>query len=179
MLPLDTPSEKGAAILKACDNYKDFMEYAEKQEFGANLCFFAGQGSIRGRVMAYSPERPTEAELEAQKKLVHEAMEAGFLGITTGFVYAPSVYCDEDEAAELCKVVAEHGGVYSSHIRDEADGVVEAVQEAINVANRANAPTVISQLKVTGAHHEALFVTLLDMMDTAKDQGSGRAEERR
>ncbi len=170
-IPAHISEERKQEIIAACDNYKSFMEFADKQKFGANLAFFAGQGNIRGRVMAYSPEKPTAEQLEAQKVLVQEAMDAGFIGITTGFVYAPSVYCDEWEATELCKVVKANGGVYATHIRDEADHVVEAVEEAINVARASGVPTVVSHLKVTGAHNEGLSKKLLGMIDKANEDG--------
>lgn len=174
-LNLPTKTEPGSPeyqeLFAACDNYHAFMEHARKQKIGTNLAFYAGQGAIRGRVMGFSPERPTAEELAEQKKWVAQAMEAGYLGITTGFVYAPSVYADEAETVELCKTVAEYGGSYSSHIRDEADDVVEAVQEAINIAEKAKVPTVISHLKVTGVHNEGLSTTLLKMIDDANDKG--------
>lgn len=161
------PKEKLDELITICDNYKSFMDYTSKLELGTNIALFAGHGAIRGKVMGFAPGKPTVEQLEQEKILVAQAMESGYLGITTGFVYAPSVYADEEETIELCKIVAKYNGVYSSHIRDEADGVVEAVGELINVVKRTGVTGVVSHLKVSGSNNEGLSTKLLAMLEEA------------
>ena len=79
-----------------------------------------------------------------------EAMECGFIGLSTGLIYPPSVYGDQQELTELCRVVAKYGGCYSSHIRGECDTVIEAVAEAIAIGEGGGCDVVISHHKIGG-----------------------------
>ncbi len=154
-----------------CDSIPSFLDHVSQMELGANMAFFIPQGNIRGRVMGFDPSVPTEEQLEEMKALVREAMEAGCIGFTTGLVYAPSVYAGEEELVELAKVVGEYGGCYDSHIRGEGANVVEAVEEAIRVGEKAGIPVVISHVKVIGAENEGLSQEIIRVMEEANARG--------
>ena len=96
---------------------------------------------------------PTPAELAQMAADRAQGMEAGGIGLSSGLYYAPGSYAKTDEVIALAKVAAEFGGVYSSHIRDEADysiGVVAAVQEVIRIAEEARLTGVVSHMKALG-----------------------------
>ena len=97
-------------------------------ELGNNIAFYIGQGNVRGRVMGFDDGKPTPEQMEEMKQWFRQALECGYIGFTTGLVYAPSVYASEEELVELAKVVGEYGGSYASHIRGESDNVVELVE---------------------------------------------------
>ena len=154
-----------------CDSIPSFLNHVSQMELGTNMAFFIPQGNIRGRVMGFDPSVPTEEQLEEMKTLVREAMEAGCIGFTTGLVYAPSVYAGEDELVELAKAVGEYGGCYDSHIRGEGANVVEAVEEAIRVGEKAGIPVVISHVKVIGTENEGLSQEIIRVMEEANARG--------
>src|SRR5438105_839614 len=89
----------------------------------------AGVGE--GSVVGYDDRPATPAEMEQMKALVAQSVDDGALGVASGLIYAPGCYGSTDEVAELCKPVGERGGLYSTHMRSEADELVEAVEETI------------------------------------------------
>ena len=117
-----------------------------------NVAALIGHGTVRGgrAAAATTAPRPT-GELDAMKALVQEGMDAGCVGMSTGLVYVPGSYATTDEVVELASVVAASGGIYTSHIRNEGDELLDAVDEAIDIGRRAGLPVVISHLKATGS----------------------------
>ncbi|MCQ2566009.1 MAG: amidohydrolase family protein, partial [Clostridia bacterium] len=103
-----------------------FMAAAEKQSFGTNYAFFVGHGSLRGKAMGYSGDRANAKQMNVMKEMLEDAMEAGFLGFSTGLVYAPSVYGDIEELAELARSMKPYNGIYASHIRGEGNNVLRS-----------------------------------------------------
>ena len=138
-----------------------FLQAAEEQTYGTNMAFFIGQGALRRKALGYSDAAPTKEQMENMQKDLVEAMEAGFLGVSSGLVYAPSVYASTEELIELVKVMAPYGGVYASHIRGEGDNVLLSVQEAIRIGEEGGVPVLISHLKVMGKHNEGTSALLL------------------
>ena len=148
-----------------------FMQAAEEQTFGTNMAFFIGQGALRRKALGYSDAVPTKAQMEIMQKNLIEAMEAGFLGVSSGLVYAPSVYASTEELIELVKVMKPYGGVYASHIRGEGNNVLRSVQEAIRIGEEGGVPVLISHLKVMGLHNEGTSALLLKEIDDANARG--------
>lgn len=148
-----------------------FMQAAEKQAYGTNMAFFIGQGALRRKALGYSDAAPTEAQMDEMKRDLVEAMEAGFLGVSSGLVYAPSVYASTEELIELVKVMEPYGGIYASHIRGEGNNVLRSVQEAIRIGEEGRAPVLISHLKVMGKHNEGTGQALLKEIDAANARG--------
>jgi len=148
-----------------------FMEAAEKASLGTNVAYFIGHSAIRGKVLGYSNQAPTAEQLETMKAYVKEAMEVGFLGLSTGLVYVPSVYATTEEIIELAKVMKPYGGTYVSHIRGEGNNVLSAVQEAIRIGEEAGTSVFISHLKVIGKQNEGTSKRLLQEIDNANERG--------
>jgi N-acyl-D-aspartate/D-glutamate deacylase len=114
---------------------------------GTNIIHLVGHGTVRATVLKSDRREPTAAELERMKAIVDQAMRDGAWGMSTGLIYAPSSYAQTDELIALAKVVAAHGGIYASHIRNENEQVVEAVAEAIRIGQESGAPVHISHFK--------------------------------
>ncbi|MCF0150061.1 MAG: amidohydrolase family protein, partial [Firmicutes bacterium] len=152
-----------------------FMQAAEEtaraEGLGTNYAFFIGHGALRAKAMGYSDAKPTEAQMNCMKENLKQAMEAGFLGYSSGLVYAPSVYGDAEELTELAKVMAPYNGIYASHIRSEGDRELAAVQEAITVGEGAGCKVLISHFKVIGMHNEGRSAQLLAALDQAWAKG--------
>lgn len=120
---------------------------------GVNVAQLVPHGSVRGAVIGGDDRAPTAAEMARMKTLVRDGMAAGAFGLSSGPYYAPGSFATTEELIELASVAAEHGGVYTSHIRDEADysiGVVAAVDEVIRVATEAALPGIVTHIKALG-----------------------------
>jgi len=148
-----------------------FMAAAEEASLGTNVAYFIGHGTIRAKVMGFSDAAPSPEQLETMKAYVKEAMEAGFLGLSTGLVYAPSVYATTEEIIELAKVMVPYGGIYVSHVRGEGRNVLNAVREAIQIGEEGGVPVFISHLKVMGKQNQGTSKFLLQEIDDAVARG--------
>src|SRR5690606_22861958 len=114
-----------------------------------NIAHLLPQGALRNAVMGKVRRAPTEAELEKMQHLAHRAMQEGAWGMSTGLQYVPGSYADTDELVAIAEVVALHGGIYASHIRDEGDELVESIEEILEIGRRAELPVHISHLKAS------------------------------
>lgn len=141
---------------------------------GVNVARYIGHGAVRQEVLGMANRAPTDEELDRMRELVREAMEEGGLGLASGLYYAPGSYAETGEVIELARVAGEHGGVYSSHIRDEADyniGVVAAVEEVVTIAREGALPGIVTHIKVLGPRAWGLADTVIARIDEARGAG--------
>jgi N-acyl-D-amino-acid deacylase len=139
-----------------------------------NVAQMVPHGSVRGAVIGMEDRAPTPAEMERMKALVRAGMQAGAFGLSSGPYYAPGSYARTEELVELSRIAAEHGGVYSSHIRDEADyniGVVAAVDEVIRVAREADLPGIVTHIKALGPRVWGYSEALVKRIERARGEG--------
>lgn len=166
-----TTPARFSEIERACDSFDAFLKAVEKEELGPNMAFFAGQGNIRGRVMGYSSAVPDQQQLDAMLALTEAAMQAGYLGFTTGLVYTPSVYAGTEELIAMAKVAHRYGGIYASHIRGEGDQLADSVTEALNIGRASGIPVTISHIKVIGKKNIGTAPAVLGLLEEANRQG--------
>lgn len=138
---------KNPAVIADFDSY---ARYIEGLSLPLNVALFTGHGALRLWAMGYDDAVPTSAQLDRMKGMLRECIQAGSLGLSTGLVYAPGCYGQEEELAALLKAARTEGGLYATHVRDEADGLVEAEREAVRIALRADIPLFISHFKAAG-----------------------------
>ena len=152
---------------------KEYLQVLESGGLSINVAPLVGFGTIREYVMGMEMRAPTENELEAMKTEVHKAMLAGARGITTGLRYDPQSYAETEEVIELTKVVAEHDGFYTSHIRDEGDRgeIIAAVEEIIRIGRETGVPVNISHFKVLGKSLWDQAPRLVQMVNDARKEG--------
>ena len=162
--------ERAACIAKSATP-ASFMEAAQNASLGVNMAFLIGHGTIRKQVMGHDPSQPNETQMQQMCDWVTQAMEAGFLGYSSGLIYAPSAYAQTDELIRLAKAIAPYGGIYASHVRNEGNGVVAAVEEAIHIGEEAGVQLQISHLKVMGKHNEGTSAKLLELIEQANLKG--------
>jgi N-acyl-D-amino-acid deacylase len=146
----------------------------ERGGTGVNVALYVPHGSIRREVLGMADRAPTAAELDRMIALVREGMAAGAIGLSSGIYYAPGSYAKTDEVIAMAKAAGEAGGVYESHIRDEADyniGVVAAVDEVIRVAEEAHLPGIVAHMKALGPASWGLSKTLVEHIQHARDRG--------
>jgi len=148
--------------------------YAKKMEaagIGTNVAHLLPQGSLRRSVMGTANRKPTAEELQQMKSLAEKAMKEGAWGMSTGLIYVPSSYAETDELVEVAKVIARHGGIYASHIRNENVALLAAVDEAMKIGKRAGCPVHISHFKSTGRDSWGLVRRAADIIAKARKTG--------
>lgn len=121
----------------------------QEQGFGTNIGYFLGLGSVRKKVIGNADRVPTAEELEKMKKMVKTAMEWGAFGVSSGLIYTPGCFAKTDELIELTKVAAPYGGIYTTHMRNEGNNVLQSLDEALKIGNEAGVAVNISHMKCT------------------------------
>ncbi len=167
-------SEETRLKITLSPTYPSFESYRkdmESRKIGTNLMSFVGHRSIRASVLGMQNRPATPDELDRMKGLLAECMESGAPGMSTGLVYAPSCYAPEEELVELLKVVGRCGGMYTTHIRGEADTVLDALAEALRIAERAEVPVNISHIKAMFPQNYHKMDEMLEMIDRANSRG--------
>jgi len=136
-----------------------------------NAGMLVGHNTLRLMVMGMEDRPPTSAELEAMIVLLEEALDAGALGLSSGLFTAPGSYAQADEMIALCRVVKRYNAGYFTHIRDESNKVLEAVEEAIAIASTCDVHVEIVHLKCSGLDNWGKAARALDMIAAAKLRG--------
>ena len=149
--------------------YRKFTE--EAVEKTTHIKQLVGHGCVRRAVMGSENREPTDAELERMKDLLREAMENGAAGLSSGLTYSPGVFTQPPELLELCKVVAEYNGVYTTHMRDEGNGVLDSIRETLDTALAAGCRLNISHLKAAGVPNWGKSPKILEMIEEAAAKG--------
>ncbi len=146
----------------------------EQQGIGLNVGLMVPHGSIRQAVLGMTDRDPDSEQLARMVDLVRQGMRAGAFGLSSGLYYAPGSYSKTGEVVAMARMAAQFGGVYSSHIRDEADytiGVVAAVQEVITIAEQAGLIGVVSHMKALGPASHGLSLALIERIEAARARG--------
>lgn len=146
----------------------------EKGGLGPNVAQLVGHGSVRRAVMGSGNRAPTAGELDEMRGHVRRAMQQGAFGLSSGLFYTPGSFATTEEVIELARVAGEFGGLYTSHIRDEANyniGVVAAVQEVIRIAEEAGVVGIVSHMKALGPDNWGLSMASTMRIDQARARG--------
>ena len=149
----------------------EYLQFLEDKGVSNNVASFVGATTLRIHQVGYENRPPTETELDSMKMLVRQAMEEGAMGIGSSLIYAPAFYAATDELIELCKVAAEYGGMYISHIRSEGNRFLESVDELITIASEAGIDAEIYHLKAGGKDNHYKLDLVIDKVDSARSAG--------
>lgn len=153
---------------------RSLTEYRHRLEangISVNAVPLVAHSNIRGVVMGMREADPTGPEIAAMRDLTEAAMSEGAYGLSTGLVYAPGAFAKTEEIVRLCEVVAAHGGIYATHMRNEGSRLVESVAEAIEIGERAGVSVQISHHKAAGQFNWGKVKTTLRMIDEANLRG--------
>lgn len=134
-------------------NIAEHFEKLEKSGIGVNYGTLVGHGTIRREVMGSVDRAPTTDELERMVALLARGLNDGAFGMSTGLIYVPGTYAKTDELVTLSRIVQRHGGVYASHMRDESDKVLIAIEEALKIGRQAGVRVHLSHLKSAGKNN--------------------------
>jgi len=148
-----------------------YFRRLEKQGAGINLGTYVGATQVRRYVMGSVDRAPTPEELVRMQQLVEQAMQQGAMGVSTSLIYAPAAYAKTDELIALAKVAQKYGGIYASHIRNEGDREMEALEEAFRIGREANIPVEIWHLKVSGRQNWGKMPSVIAVIEGARSSG--------
>ena len=148
-----------------------YFARVEKQGASVNIASYVGSGQVRMDVMGNVDRAPTAEELEKMKGLVEQTMREGAIGLSSGLIYPPNAFAKTDELIELAKVAAKYGGIYTSHIRGESTHRIQAVDEAIQIGEKAGLPVHILHFKISGRANWGLMAAQVEQIQAARDRG--------
>jgi dihydroorotase/N-acyl-D-amino-acid deacylase len=148
-----------------------FLAKVAASRITPNFASFIGQGSIRSEVMGAVDRKATPEEVEKMRVLVRQGMEDGAFGLSSGLFYVPGTFTPTAEVVELAKVAGPMGGIYISHMRNEAKGVLDSVRENIAIGEQGGLPTQATHHKVVGTKYWGQSVQTLRLIDEARARG--------
>jgi N-acyl-D-amino-acid deacylase len=148
-----------------------FFQKLGETRIAPNFGLFVGQGSIRQQVLGLENRKATSEEIAGMKEIAKQAMQDGALGLSSGLFYVPGNFTPTEEVIEIAKVVAGFGGMYISHMRDEASGVADSVRETIRIGEEGGLPTQVTHHKIIGKENWGKSVETLRLVEEARARG--------
>lgn len=149
-----------------------YMEMLERRGISPNIASFVGAGTVRTNLLGEADVQPNTKQLEAMRTLVRKAMEEGAVGLTTALIYSPNTYARTPELIALAKVSAQCGGIFSAHVRNEGDRLIEAIDELVTVARASGAPGHIYHFKQSGPDNWAKIGAAVSRVEAARASGT-------
>jgi N-acyl-D-amino-acid deacylase len=149
----------------------EYLERLRSPGMALNVVPLVGHNAIRGSVMGYGDVQPTPQQQAEMEQLVEQAMNEGARGLSTGLYYPPGYYARTEEVIGLARVAARHGGMYASHIRSEADRLLEAIEEAAEIGEKAGIGVEIAHVKLEGYRNWQNIDRLVALLDDIEARG--------
>jgi N-acyl-D-amino-acid deacylase len=149
----------------------DYLEKLERKGVSTNVASFIGASTVREHELGYVDRAPTKDELARMQELVRQAMREGALGVGSSLIYAPAFYAKTDELVALASAAGEFGGSYISHMRSEGNRLLEAVDELIEIAERAGVAAEIYHLKAAGKENWHKMDAVFEKVESAQARG--------
>lgn len=148
-----------------------YFDHVDKHPASANICSYVGETQVWTFIKGHELTPATEEQIEAMKREVEKAMLEGAMGLSTSLLMPPSNLITTAQLVELAKVAKKHGGIYSSHIRDEGAGVFRSIEEAINVGKGAGIRVDIIHVKIADKAFWGQMSEVVAMIRKAREEG--------
>lgn len=148
--------------------YPTFASYAEAvqaAEPAVNVAALVGHTTLRNNAMNNLLRTATEEEIVSMQEALARAMDEGALGLSSGLAYSSAKNANANEVMRLTEIVGRFGGIYTTHMRTEFEGILTAMEEAFETGKHAKVPVVLSHLKCAGAGNWGRTVEVLNLMD--------------
>jgi N-acyl-D-amino-acid deacylase len=149
-------------------SFDSFLDRLDAAKPATNVAPLVGHGALRISAMGMDDRAPKPAELAHMRAELRAALDAGAWGLSTGLVYAPGAFARTQELHDLGEELRRADAMYVSHIRNEGDGLLDAVAEAIAIGQRNGIRTQVSHLKATGKNNEGKTQDAVQLLDTAR-----------
>ena len=153
------------------DSFAGYMSRIDEAAPSCNVAVLMGHGTLRHGAMGLAQRAPSASELGRMRDWVREGVDAGAVGLSTGLIYEPGRYAATDEIIQLARELGADGGLYATHMRNEAEGLLAAVAEAIRVGEDGGVPVQISHHKASGRGNWGLVERSLALIDQARARG--------
>ncbi len=153
-------------------NLRQYFARLEMQGIGINLASYVGATQVRRMVLGDADQQPTPAQLDQMKALVGDAMKDGAVGLSTSLQYAPAPYAKTDELIVLAAEAGKFGGIYATHMRNESDSVLDAIDEALRIGREARVPVEIWHIKVAGKNNWGRMPEVVAKINAARAAGA-------
>jgi len=172
IIQADRPGYDHYKITPDWRTFRQYFSRLEKQGMGINLASYVGATQVRRMVLGDDNKQPSPEQLEQMKQLVREAMRDGTVGVSTALEYAPAPYAKTEELIALAAEGGKLGGIYSTHMRDESDSVLEAIDEALRIGREAHVPVEIWHIKVAGKNNWGRMPEVVAKINAARAAGA-------
>lgn len=156
--------------------FSEYFSLLQDKGIAINFAALCGHGNIRASVIGYKDKAPDKNEMADMKSLLAEAVKEGAKGLSTGLIYPPGVYSDTEELIELCKTFQTlntklQNYIYTSHMRSEGDGLIEAIEEIIRIGREADVKVHISHIKTAGERNWSKIEKAIELIEAARNAG--------
>ena len=149
----------------------EYFARLEKQGIGINFATYIGATSVREMVVGYGDRAPTRDELRRMQELVGQGMREGAVGVSSALEYPPAPYASTEELIALATAAARYGGVYATHMRDEGNAEMAALEETFRIGREAQIPIEIFHLKTSGKRNWGSMPLVVGQIEKARAQG--------
>jgi N-acyl-D-amino-acid deacylase len=168
----DRPGYEHYKITPDWRTFRQYFARLEKQGMGINLASYVGATQVRRMVLGDDNKQPSPEQLEQMKALVRQAMKDGAVGVSSALEYTPAPYAKTEELIALAAEGSKFGGIYSTHMRDESNSVLEAIDEALRIGREAHVPVEIWHLKVAGKENWGRMPEVVKKINAARAAGA-------
>lgn len=149
----------------------EYLSFLERKGVSPNVASFVGATTVRMNELGEEDADPTPEQLTRMRALVRQAMDEGAMGVGSSLIYAPANFAETPELIALATESAKCGGMYISHMRNESGGILEAIDELIEIARKSGGPAEIYHLKQAGAENWKLLPAVIEKVEAARKQG--------
>ncbi len=151
--------------------YQEYQEVLTDHGIGTNSASFVGHNTVQRLLLGTDSAEPSARALAAVCDDIRRAMDHGALGVSTGLIYRPGRHTSTAALTRIVATVSDYGGIHSTHLRDESDGLLNAIAEVASVSRETGASLQISHLKVIGEHNWGSLSAALDQIDRIRADG--------
>ncbi len=148
-----------------------YSKKIEEKGISLNYCQLIGHNTVRASVAGVVDREPSPDEMKKMERIIEEAMDEGAVGMSVGFAYTPSCFAKKEEVANLCKIVAKRGGIFTTHIRSEGRTLIESIEEVIDIAKVSGVRLQISHLKTFGEENWGKLDEVFKLIESAIEDG--------
>ena len=148
-----------------------YLTWIDSLKLSVNVATLIGHNDVRKAVLGRANRDATATEQQQMENIVDKAMKDGAVGLSTGLIYIPGTYTKTPEIIGLAKVASKYKGVYATHMRDEADSVTQAIEEALTIGREAKIPVEISHFKLSGQQNWGRSKETIALVKKAREEG--------
>lgn len=158
-------------IKERWNSFPEYFSLLKSRGIALNFMSLVGHGNLRASVAGYTDRPLSESDRRKMYELLEIAIQSGAKGLSTGLIYPPGIYSDTSELVELTRGTKKHGGIYTTHMRSEGDGILESVDEVISIAEKSNIHAHISHLKTSGEQNWTKLEKVFEKIELAGEKG--------